>query len=129
MQAISSTDETWAVISVNPRKSPKNSLRYCPANSIILSTEAIQASAFDGIWHFAWYGNENVRQQWIYEPRLENYGVRGLLGDYEVDNERIARTIAVGSQAYDLMINECDANPENRAQYLKDAKVKSITTE
>ena len=38
---ISRGQDTYAVISVNPMKCPKNSLRFCLANNIVLSTEVI----------------------------------------------------------------------------------------
>ena len=70
-----------------------------------------------------------MQQHWIYEPRLENYEVKGLIGDYQVSDERIARVIATGKEAFNIIQRECGESPEKRLQYLKEATRRHITVE
>ena len=60
----------YAVISVNPMKCPRKSLRFCLANNIVLSSDVIESYACDGIWTLGWSDRVESNQKWIYEPLM-----------------------------------------------------------
>ncbi len=70
------------------------------------------------------HGTEATKVQ-----KLENYEVKGFQGDWRVSDAKIARTVAVGKDAYDIIKRECGENPEKRSQYLKEATRRPITVD
>ncbi len=76
MGHIQRTGESFAVISVDPRKCASASLRYCNANGILLSNSTVPTKAFDCVWSF-YHDGANWQTQWVYEECLENINVIG----------------------------------------------------
>ncbi len=115
---ISRGQDTYAVISVNPMKCPKNSLRFCLANNIVLCTEVIGTHAFDGIWTLGWSDRVESHQQWIYEPMMEDIAVTHFQGDKSYPDTRLASLIAEGTEAYNIILAECqESSPKQIAHY------------
>ena len=120
IKSINKNTATWVVISVNPWKCPKDSLRFSLANSIILSTVTIPSSAFEGIWTLSWSDLRKHQHQWIYEPRLETFSVTQCKGARDDTDEAILRCIAVGSAEYDQIQPECQESSVLRmSHYIK----------
>ncbi len=76
MRQIQRSGESFAVISVDPRKCAASSLRYCNANGILLSNVTVPTKAFDCIWGF-YHNGKDCQTQWVYEECLENIKVIG----------------------------------------------------
>ena len=107
MRTISHRNETWVCISVNPAKCPRDSLRFCQPNSIVLSTVTIPTEAFDGIWTLSWFGSFATRQRWLYEPRMDRFDVTHFRGDHVYSSKAVANLIAEGLDAIEIVAQEC----------------------
>jgi hypothetical protein len=127
MWSIGNTDENWVVIIVDSFKCPRGSLRFCEANSIILSMETIASSAFTGIWRFTFAGQAGMRKEWIFEPRVENYQdimTVEASGDY---NYNIAALLATDDDGIAQIKAECDANIEVKVANYKLARAVPVS--
>ncbi len=122
IKSINKNTATWVVISVNPWKCPKDSLRFCLANSIILSTVTIPSSAFEGIWTLSWSDSRQALQQWIYEPSLEKFAVTQFRGLREYTDEEIVRCIAVGDAACRQVLADCQESSILRMSHYNKAR-------
>ncbi len=122
LRSIERTSTKWVVISVNPLKCPKDSLRFCLANNIVLSSATIPSSAFDGIWTLSWSDQPGAQQRWLYEPRLESFAVTHFRGDHTYTDEAIADLISVGAAARAHIVGECRESSVQRMAHYQKAK-------
>ncbi len=129
MRTISYRTETWVCISVNPAKCPRNSLRLCQPNSIVLSTEIIPAEAFDGIWTLSWFGSTIAQQRWTYEPKMETFEVSHFRGDHVYSNGAVASLITEGQAAYGMIVQECADDSCKRMAHYQTTKSTPISAE
>ena len=122
LRSIGRTSAKWVVISVNPLKCPKDSLRFCLANNIVLSSATIPSSAFDGIWTLSWSDQPVAQQRWLYEPRLESFSVTHFRGDHTYTDAAIADLISVGAAARAHIVGECRESSAQRMAHYQKAK-------
>ena len=86
--------ESWAVISVDPKKCDVQSFCYCAGNGIVLCGQSIPTRAFDCIWGISHDGTK-WSQQWIYETCLENVHVIGYRLSITANPDQISMLLCV----------------------------------